>query len=218
VRLVGHVTLWCSSQRAVDRAGDPAPGRDGEGDRGGRGRRVSGRAAAGPAARAGGQAVGVFGAEGCASPRVCCSVAALLTGGNIDTASLGRCIDRGLACDRRLVRFSVTISDRPGGLGALIKLVESRGAGIKHVRHDRAWVKADLFSVLVSVSLPTAPFWCERSQPSAGEARRGDTRRRARRRAGKGAEGQLRRSHLRLDVVSYSVITKCSDTVLTKFI
>ena len=42
-----------------------------------------------------------------------------LCGGNIDTTVLGRCLDRGLAADGRLVKFSVTISDRPGGMAEL---------------------------------------------------------------------------------------------------
>ena len=45
-----------------------------------------------------------------------------LCGGNIDTTILGRCLDRGLAADGRLVKFSCTISDRPGGMAELLRL------------------------------------------------------------------------------------------------
>ncbi len=34
------------------------------------------------------------------------------SGGNIDTTVLGRLIDRGLASDMRLIRFTATVSDR----------------------------------------------------------------------------------------------------------
>ena len=44
-----------------------------------------------------------------------------LCGGNIDTTILGRCLDRGLAADGRLVKFSCTISDRPGGMAELVR-------------------------------------------------------------------------------------------------
>ena len=44
-----------------------------------------------------------------------------LCGGNIDTTILGRCLDRGMAADGRLVKFSCTISDRPGGMAELTK-------------------------------------------------------------------------------------------------
>ena len=43
-----------------------------------------------------------------------------LCGGNIDTTVLGRCLERGLAADGRLVKFTVTVSDRPGGEGLLV--------------------------------------------------------------------------------------------------
>lgn len=57
-----------------------------------------------------------------------CSVVIPLCGGNIDTTALGRCIDRGLAADGRLVRFKVTIVDRPGGIMQLASVVADSGA------------------------------------------------------------------------------------------
>lgn len=51
-----------------------------------------------------------------------------LCGGNIDSTVLGRCIDRGLAADGRLCRFIVTVSDRPGGIADLTRLLSSIGA------------------------------------------------------------------------------------------
>lgn len=50
-----------------------------------------------------------------------------LCGGNIDTTILGRAIERGLAVDGRLVRFVVTVSDRPGGIAELAKLLANMG-------------------------------------------------------------------------------------------
>lgn len=46
-----------------------------------------------------------------------------LCGGNIDSTVLGRVIERGLAADGRLVRFSAVVSDRPGGLSELTKML-----------------------------------------------------------------------------------------------
>jgi threonine dehydratase len=51
-----------------------------------------------------------------------------LCGGNIDPAVVGRCIERGLATDGRLVRFIVTVSDRPGGIDRLVHMLASSGA------------------------------------------------------------------------------------------
>ena len=54
-----------------------------------------------------------------------------LCGGNIDTTVLGRVIDRGLAADRRLVRFSATVSDRPGGIATLARDMADMGVSVK---------------------------------------------------------------------------------------
>lgn len=52
---------------------------------------------------------------------------ALLCGGNIDTTALGRVLERGLATEGRLVRFVVTVSDRPGGIAELTKIIADLG-------------------------------------------------------------------------------------------
>lgn len=72
-----------------------------------------------------------------------------LCGGNIDTTILGRCLDRGLAADGRLVKFSVTVSDRPGGIAELAKTLCELGVSVKDMMHERAWIKNDIFSVEV---------------------------------------------------------------------
>lgn len=72
-----------------------------------------------------------------------------MCGGNIDTTILGRCLERGLAVDGRLVKFSVTVSDRPGGIADLCKLVNRTGVSIKDIMHERAWIASDVFSVQV---------------------------------------------------------------------
>ncbi|KAK2167691.1 hypothetical protein LSH36_25g05016 [Paralvinella palmiformis] len=78
-----------------------------------------------------------------------------LCGGNIDTTVLGRCLDRGLAVDYRLVRFLVTVSDRPGGIAELARLLSSIGVSIKDMFHERAWLKSDIFSVQVKCVVET---------------------------------------------------------------
>lgn len=52
----------------------------------------------------------------------------MLCGGNIDSTVLGRVIERGLAADGRMLRFSVVVSDRPGGLLKLTKILADNGA------------------------------------------------------------------------------------------
>lgn len=78
-----------------------------------------------------------------------------LCGGNIDTTILGRCLERGLAVDGRLVKFTVTVSDRPGGIADLCRLVRKTGVSIKDIIHERAWTTSDVFSVQVTVVCET---------------------------------------------------------------
>lgn len=82
-------------------------------------------------------------------------VVLLLCGGNIDTTVLGRCLERGLAVDGRLVKFCVTVSDRPGGISELCKIVKDIGVSIKDIMHERAWITSDIFSVRVTVVCET---------------------------------------------------------------
>ena len=79
-----------------------------------------------------------------------------LCGGNIATTLLGRCLDRGLAADGRLITFNVVVSDRPGGIAELTKLISSVGVSLKDIVHERAWVRTDAFAVGVRILAETS--------------------------------------------------------------
>lgn len=68
-------------------------------------------------------------------------------GGNIDPAILSRVIEKGLVSDGRLTRFTVNISDRPGGLAALARVIAESGASFKDIEHDRAFSGPDVHAV-----------------------------------------------------------------------
>lgn len=70
-----------------------------------------------------------------------------ICGGNIDTTTLGRVIDRGLAADYRLVRFIATVSDRPGGIAKLTRLLADEGASVKDIYHERSWLHSSVSNV-----------------------------------------------------------------------
>ena len=78
-----------------------------------------------------------------------------LSGGNIDTPILGRVLERGLASDGRLHRFTATISDRPGGLACFAGLVAGAGASILEIAHDRAFASDDITTVRVHCVVET---------------------------------------------------------------
>ena len=73
--------------------------------------------------------------------------ALLFCGGNIDPGILSRVIEKGLVADGRLCRFTVTISDRPGGLAKLAAAIAATGAGVRDITHDRAFAGPDVAAV-----------------------------------------------------------------------
>ena len=78
-----------------------------------------------------------------------------LCGGNIDLNTLDRVIERGLASDGRLCRFTATISDRPGGLARFAGLIAEEGASIIDIMHDRAFANEDITTVTVHCIVET---------------------------------------------------------------
>ena len=74
-------------------------------------------------------------------------VALILSGGNIDPSVLGRVINKGLVHDGRLTRFTATVTDRPGGLAELTRVIAACGASIQDIVHERAFSGSDVFSV-----------------------------------------------------------------------
>lgn len=68
-------------------------------------------------------------------------------GGNIDPAILSRIIEKGLVHDGRITRFTVVISDRPGGLNQLTRVIADCGASVKDIEHDRAFSGPDVSAV-----------------------------------------------------------------------
>ncbi|HVK57632.1 MAG TPA: threonine ammonia-lyase [Candidatus Kapabacteria bacterium] len=78
-----------------------------------------------------------------------------LCGGNIDSSTLGRVLERGLAHDGRLCRLTVTISDRPGGLARFAAIVGEEGGSIMEIDHDRAFASEDISMVMVHCVIET---------------------------------------------------------------
>jgi threonine dehydratase len=78
-----------------------------------------------------------------------------LCGGNIDLTTLGRVLERGLASDGRLCRFTATISDRPGGLARFAGLIAEEGGSIIDIAHDRAFGCDDINNVTVHCVVET---------------------------------------------------------------
>ena len=78
-----------------------------------------------------------------------------ICGGNIDPAVLSRIIECGLVTDGRLTRFTARISDRPGGLARLTRVIAESGASVKDIAHDRAFSGSDVSAVHVVCTVET---------------------------------------------------------------
>jgi len=85
-------------------------------------------------------------------------VVLLLCGGNIDVTMLSKIIERGLAADGRLCRFTASVTDRPGGLAKLAAIIAATGASVKDINHDRNFGPADVANVNVNIVLETRDF------------------------------------------------------------
>jgi threonine dehydratase len=80
---------------------------------------------------------------------------ALVGGGNIDVTLLSRIIQRGLVKDARLVRLQIHLSDRPGSLHQLTKIIAAHHANIVELQFDRAYYGVSLGDTLIDVTLET---------------------------------------------------------------
>jgi threonine dehydratase len=82
-------------------------------------------------------------------------VCLIITGGNIDVTLIERIIDRGLVRTGRLLRFSVTLPDRPGSLAEVSNAIGELGANILHIVHDRLSSGLPVTQSRVHISLET---------------------------------------------------------------
>ena len=57
--------------------------------------------------------------------------------------------------DGRLTRFTVSISDRPGGLARFAAIIADAGASVLEINHDRAFASEDITTVTVHCILET---------------------------------------------------------------
>jgi threonine dehydratase len=79
----------------------------------------------------------------------------LVCGGNIDVSLLARIIERGLVKDGRRVRIRVHLSDRPGALHLLTKILADKQANIVETLHNRSHYGVNLGDTVIDITLET---------------------------------------------------------------
>lgn len=81
--------------------------------------------------------------------------AVLVCGGNIDVSLLARIIERGLVKDGRRVRIRVHLTDRPGALHQLTRILADQRANIVETLHNRAYYGVNLGDTVIDITLET---------------------------------------------------------------
>src|ERR1700734_2385476 len=81
--------------------------------------------------------------------------AVLVGGGNIDVTLLSKIIERGLVKDGRRTRVRIHLTDRPGSLHHLTKIIADLRANIVQTSHDRAYYGVSLGDTVIDFTLET---------------------------------------------------------------
>jgi threonine dehydratase len=81
--------------------------------------------------------------------------AVLVCGGNIDVSLLAKIIERGLVKDGRWMRLRIHLSDRPGALHQLTKIIAELSANIVQTQYDRAYYGVSLGDTVIDFTLET---------------------------------------------------------------
>jgi threonine dehydratase len=81
--------------------------------------------------------------------------AVLVCGGNIDVTLLSKIIERGLVKDGRWVRVRIHLTDRPGSLHNLTRIIADQRANIVETSYDRAWYGVNLGDTVIDITLET---------------------------------------------------------------
>lgn len=83
--------------------------------------------------------------------KVCCVV----SGGNIDVTILSRVISRGLLNTGRSLSIKIALTDKPGQLEAVSKIVADLGGNIVSIYHDRYDLNIDIVSCILDLRIET---------------------------------------------------------------
>lgn len=83
------------------------------------------------------------------------TVAAIVSGGNMDVTLLSRIIERGLVKDGRLVRLRISLPDHPGALHRLTEVIAANRVNIVETSYHRAFHGATLGHTVIDLTMET---------------------------------------------------------------
>ena len=86
--------------------------------------------------------------------RVCC----LVSGGNIDVTILSRVIERGLKMSGRTANITIALSDKPGQLAEVSKLISQTGANVTSVNYDSTDLDMNITDCYLRIGVETRDY------------------------------------------------------------
>jgi len=85
---------------------------------------------------------------------VCC----LVSGGNIDVTILSRVIERGLKMGGRTADIVIALSDKPGQLSGVSKIIADQGANVVSVNYDASDLDMNITDCFLKIGVETRNF------------------------------------------------------------
>lgn len=85
---------------------------------------------------------------------VCC----LVSGGNIDVTILSRVIERGLKMSGRTANITIALSDKPGQLADVSKIISQTGANVTSVNYDSTDLDMNITDCYLKICVETRDY------------------------------------------------------------
>ncbi len=85
---------------------------------------------------------------------VCC----LVSGGNIDVTILSRVIERGLKMSGRTANITIALSDKPGQLADVSKIISQTGANVTSVNYDSTDLDMNITDCYLKITVETRDY------------------------------------------------------------
>lgn len=82
---------------------------------------------------------------------VCC----LVSGGNIDVTILSKVIERGLKMSGRIAKITIALSDKPGQLADVSKIIAKTGANVTSVNYDSSDLDMNITDCYLRIEVET---------------------------------------------------------------
>lgn len=86
--------------------------------------------------------------------KVCC----LVSGGNIDVTILSRVIERGLKMSGRTANITIALSDKPGQLADVSKIISQTGANVTSVNYDSTDLDMNITDCYLRIGVETRDY------------------------------------------------------------